>query len=54
VARGDNIPRRAMADACLVVENMAANVYGVVLLVREWRVESGGAATRSIVGGAFR
>jgi hypothetical protein len=44
VARGEDIPRRAMADACLVVENMAASVCvwvcvgGEGVESGEWRV----------------
>jgi hypothetical protein len=40
VARGEDIPRRAMADACLVVENMAASVCVWVCVGGEG-VESG-------------
>jgi hypothetical protein len=40
MARGENIPRRAMADACLVVENMTASVCMWVCVGGEG-VESG-------------
>ena len=39
---GQNIPRSAMAVACLVVENMAAIVIVGVLRVEEWRVVARG------------
>jgi hypothetical protein len=37
-----NIPRSAMAVACLVVENMTAIVIVGVLRVEEWRVVARG------------
>ena len=39
---GQNIPRSAMAVACLVVENMATIVIVGVLRVEEWRVVARG------------
>lgn len=42
MARRANIPRSAIALACLVVENMAAIVIVEVLRVEEWRVVARG------------
>ena len=55
MAREGDIPRRAMADACLVLENMAASVCECVAGGGvEWRVEGGGATNEVVyVGGAF-
>ena len=54
MARGEDIPRRAMADACLVVENMAA--ICVWVCVAGEGVESGEwwrDDDDEVVGGAF-